>query len=179
MIKKLPGTTIELEVGTWSAADEVLKSLFLSGGLMLSQVARLSGLAPYDVQNWVRRGFLPPPRNKLYSRRQLSRIFIINTLRGSLQIDRICQLLGYINGHLDDESDDSIDDTALYLYLIALCEAAELGREPNTAELLSDYDEPYEGARERVEKVLEIMLMAYRAADLKARAEDMILDLDI
>ena len=179
MIKELPGTTIELDISQWSGADEVLKSLFLSGGLMLSQVSRLSGLAPYDVQNWVRRGFLPPPKNKLYSRRQLSRIFIINTLRGSLQIDRICQLLGYINGHLDDESDDAIDDSQLYMYLVSLCAAAEQGEKLNPAELLGDYSEPFPGARERVAKVLSIMVTAYGASRLRRQAEDMIIDLDI
>lgn len=179
MIKELPGTTIELEIDRWCGAEDVLKSLFLSGGLMLGQVARLSGLAPYDVQNWVRRGFLPPPKNKLYTRRQLSRIFIINTLRGSLQIDRVCRLLGYINGHLDDEGDDAIDDTALYMYLVRLCAAVELGEELDPAELLGDYAEPFPGARQAVARVLEIMVTAYRASGLRRRAEDMILDLDI
>ena len=123
--------------------------------------------------------FLPPPKNKLYTRRQLSRIFIINTLRGSLQIERICQLLSYINGHLTDESDDTIDDTALYMYLVRLCAGAELGQELSPAELLGDYSEPFPGAKERVAKVLSIMVTAYGASRLRKRAEDMILDLDI
>ena len=175
----LPGTTIELEISQWKNADEVLEHMFLSGGLMLSQVSRLAGIAPHEVQNWVRRGFVSPPRNKLYSRRQLSRIFIINMLRSSLQIDRICALLGYINGHLDDESDDSIDDTRLYAYLIKLCAEAELGQGNDPLALLQDYVEPFPGARARIARVLDVMFTAYKAGIFKQRAESMIMDLDL
>ena len=49
---------------------------------MLSQVASLTGLEPYVIQNWVRRGFVAPPERKRYSRRQFSRIVLINMLEG-------------------------------------------------------------------------------------------------
>lgn len=179
MIKAMPGTTIELDIAEWDSADRMLEAMFLSGGLVLSQVARLSGLAPYDVQNWVRRGFVSPPRQKRYSRRQLSRIFIINMLKGSLQIDRVCSLLSYINGDLSDESDDSIDDTRLYIYLVQLCAAVERGDKLNILEILSDYNEPAPGARVRVARVLEIMVVAYQASSLRQKAENMISDIDI
>ncbi|MEA4894604.1 MAG: DUF1836 domain-containing protein [Oscillospiraceae bacterium] len=179
MIKAMPGTTIELGIAEWDTADKMLEAMFLSGGLVLSQVARLSGLAPYDVQNWVRRGFVSPPHNKRYSRRQLSRIFIINMLKGSLQIDRVCSLLSYINGDLSDESDDSIDDTRLFIYLVRLCAAVELGEKADITAVLSDYHEPFPGARVRVARVLEIMVIAYQASSLRQKAENMILDIDI
>lgn len=179
MIKMMPGTTVELDVMEWINADSMFEHMFLSGGIVLSQVARLAGVAPYDVQNWVRRGFLSPPHHKTYSRRQLSRIFIINMLRRTLQIDMICSLLSYINGNLNDESDDSIDDTRLYNYLLALCASAEMGETKDTLALLADYKEPFPGSKDRVAHVLNIMVTAYRATRLQQKAEDMILNLDI
>ena len=68
MAKTLPGTTIAVDWNRPEEAETLLNSLFLAGGLMLSQVASLTGLEPYVIQNWVRRGFvaraqavLPPP----------------------------------------------------------------------------------------------------------------------
>lgn len=81
---------------------------------MLSQVTQVTGLEPYIIQNWVRRGFLAPPKQRKYTRRQLSRILMINVLKSTLSIEQICKLLSYINGALDDEGDDTIDDTELY-----------------------------------------------------------------
>ena len=84
MLKTLPGTTLEFD---WSRLEEVektLSSLFLAGGLTLSQVSGLTGLEPYMIQNWVRRGFLAPPERKRYTRRQFSRIVIINMLKDSM-----------------------------------------------------------------------------------------------
>lgn len=98
MISRLPGTTLEVDLSRENAADALLSPMFLTGGLVLSQVAQLTGLEPYTIQNWVKRGFLPPPVKKKYSRRQLCRIFIINMLRDSMQIERICRLLSYVNG---------------------------------------------------------------------------------
>ena len=41
---------------------------------MLSQVTQVTGLEPYIIQNWVRRGFLAPPKQRKYTRRQLDKI---------------------------------------------------------------------------------------------------------
>ena len=45
--------------------------------------------------------------------------------------------------------------------------------------MLKDYREPFPGAQRRVEQVLEIMLLAYRAAMLKEEAQAYIGRLDI
>ena len=87
-------------------------------------------------------------------------------LRSVLQIEDICRLLRYGNGHLDDTSDDLVDDSALYMALVALTEEEP----PSMEEVLSAYKEPFPGARRRVEQVLEIMVLAYRAAVLKEQA---------
>ena len=118
MVNKLPGTTIEISLQGADSARELLDGIFMAGGLVLSQVSGLTGLEPYIVQNWIKRGFLAPPVHKKYSKRQFCRIAVINMLRDVIQIEKITSLLSYINGRLDDESDDIIDDSELYFYYI-------------------------------------------------------------
>ena len=117
----LPGTVLSVDADRPQAAEEVFSSLFLAGGLVLSQVTQVTGLEPYIIQNWVRRGFLAPPKQRKYTRRQLSRILMINALKSTLSIEQICKLLSYINGALDDEGDDTIDDTELYGAFVLMC----------------------------------------------------------
>ena len=166
MQRILPGSTLQYDGNTPGAAEILLSALFAGGDLMLAQVSHISGLEPYVIQNWVARGYLPPPVAKRYSRRQLSRILIIHMLRSVLPLEEICRLLRYVNGHLDDISDDLVDDTALYMALVALTDEDP----PPMKTVLKDYREPFPGAQRRVEQVLEIMLLAYRAAMLKEQA---------
>ena len=62
MMGTLPGTTVETDLSRNDAAEALLSPLFLAGGLMLSQVSQLTGLEPHVIQNWVKRGFVSPPR---------------------------------------------------------------------------------------------------------------------
>ncbi len=170
MAKTLPGTTIAVDWNRPEEAETLLNSLFLAGGLMLSQVASLTGLEPYVIQNWVRRGFVAPPERKRYSRRQFSRIVLINMLKDSMQLDKICALLSYVNGELDDESDDLIDDFQLYLYIVRLAALVEqAARWCQTA--AESYRESVPGARDRVARCLHVILTAYLAGRLKQEAE--------
>jgi DNA-binding transcriptional MerR regulator len=169
----LPGSAIEMIETGKGAAEKLLTGLYIGGDLVLSQVAKITGLESHMIQNWVARGFLPPPKNKKYTRRQLSRILIINMLRSVLPLDEICSLLSYVNGHLNDESDDSIDDARLYIYMVRMT----IEGEEDCCGLLGDYAEPYEGAKKRVEAVLQIMATAYAASELKRKAEEMIKDI--
>ena len=175
MQRVLPGSTLHYDGSTPGSAEILLSALFAGGDLMLAQVSHISGLEPYVIQNWVARGFLPPPVAKRYSRRQLSRILIIHMLRSVLPLEEICRLLSYVNGHLDDISDDLVDDSALYMALVALTE----NDPPPIKTVLKDYREPFPGAQRRVEQVLEIMLLAYRAAMLREEAQAYIGRLDI
>lgn len=178
MAKTLPGTTIPVDWSRPEEAETRLNSLFLAGGLMLSQVASLTGLEPYVIQNWVRRGFVAPPERKRYSRRQFCRIVLINMLKDSMQLDKICTLLSYVNGELDDESDDLIDDAQLYLYFVRLVVLVERKNPTGPEEAarwccaaVEDYQEPVPGARNRVARCLHVILTAYLAARLKQEAE--------
>ena len=176
----LPGTVLSVDADRPQAAEEVFSSLFLAGGLVLSQVTQVTGLEPYIIQNWVRRGFLAPPKQRKYTRRQLSRILMINALKSTLSIEPICKLLSYINGALDDEGDDTIDDTELYgaFVLVAgsvqkhgLTSESEMNR--LIADGLKDYKESIPGAKERIEQALRIMITAWRAAQLQTKAQSM------
>ena len=176
----IPGTVLVVPRDRAEGAEEMIRSMFLAGGMVRSQVAQATGLEPYAVQNWVKRGFLSPPVNKRYTCRQFCRIILINMLKSALPMEEICGLLSYINGHLDDESDDAIDDSQLYFAFLRVA-ARYRGRMENDGELrsciresLGEYHEPFPGARERVEQVLHIMLLAWTSARLQTRAETML-----
>jgi hypothetical protein len=134
------------------------------------------------VQNWVKRGFLAKPQQKRYSLRQLCRILNINMLKSALAMEDICGLLTYINGQLDDESDDLIDDSALYFMFVRLAARVRELDEPAERdrildEMLTDYQEPVPGARQRVKQVLRIMLTAWVASRMRQEAERMLKNL--
>ena len=172
----IPGTVLQIPREEADSVEEKFSAMFLAGGMVLSQVSGITGLEPYTVQNWVKRGFLPPPEHKRYTLRQLCRIININMLRASLPMERICGLLSYINGRLDDTSDDIIDDAVLYFLFVRLAARARQLDAPEAwedamAEALADYVEPVPGARERVEKALRVMMTAWVAARMRQEAE--------
>ena len=178
----LPGTTLLGKRSDAGRTDGLFQSMMLTGGLTLGQVATITGLESYTIQNWVKRGFLPPPRGKRYDMEQLCRIITINMLRGALPLERICGLLSYINGSLTDESDDIIDDTVLYFIFVKLAARArelDAGDQWQQAmdETLADYREPFPGAKARIETVLRIMLTAWIATRMRQEAETMIAQL--
>lgn len=178
----IPGTVLTGKREDAANIEEQFKSMFLAGGMVLSQVSSVTGLEPYTVQNWVKRGFLSSPKQKRYTLSQLCRIIHINMLKAALPLEQICGLLTYINGDLDDDSDDLIDDAALYFLFVRLASNYSVmhnaqGRDAYLAGLLRDYREPVPGARERVEKVLCIMLTAWAASQLRQQAEEMVKEL--
>ena len=180
----IPGTVLSVTSADAGAVEDQFRAMFLGGGIVLSQVSAVTGLESHDIQNWVKRGFLTPPVNKRYTLRQLCRITNINMLRGALPLERICGMLGYINGQLDDESDDLIDDSQLYFLFIRLAAHYRQmqgiqGRESFLAQVMEDYQEPFPGAGKRVENVLRIMLTAWAAAQLRQVAEGMIQELSV
>lgn len=175
----IPGTTLTAARADADKVEAQFQSMFLAGGIVLSQVTSITGLDPYMIQNWVKRGFLAKPQNKRYSLRQLCRIININMLKGILPMERICGLLSYINGALDDESDDIIDDSQLYFIFVRLAaQARDLDSPADWAQaieqVMSGYEEPIPGAKERIEKVLQIMLTALVATRMRQEAEKML-----
>ena len=178
----IPGTVLQIKREEADFVPQQLEALFFGGGIALSQVTAITGLEAHTVQNWVKRGFLTSPVGKRYSLRQLCRILNINVLRCTMPIDRICHLLSYVNGELDDESDDMIDDSRLYFMFAKLAARMKELYDPQAVEsllesYLADYAEPIPGARERVRQVLRIMLTAYLAARMMQETEKMLSEL--
>ena len=176
----IPGTVLTQPRAEAAHIREQSSAMFLGGGLLLSQVSGITGLEAYTVQNWVKRGFLSPPEKKRYSLQQLCRIITVNMLKSVLPMERVCGLLGYINGQLDDTSDDMIDDAELYFLFVRLAaRVRELDQDRDSLleKALEDYKEPVPGAKERVKKVLRIMLTAWLAARMRQEAEQMLTEL--
>lgn len=179
----IPGTTLEGLRSNADRTDGLFQSMFLAGGLTLSQVSSITGLEPYTIQNWVKRGFLAGPKNKRYDMEQVCRIININLLKGALPLEQIVSLMRYINGDLADESDDIIDDTVLYFMFVKLAaRARHIGGDKAwdiaLEEATADYKEPFPGARDRIVKVLRIMLTAWISGQLRHQAEEMIAGLE-
>ena len=175
----LPGTTLSLNRSEADQVGNLFQSMFLAGGLTLSQVSSITGLEPYAIQNWVKRGFLAPPQRKRYDKEQLCRIITINMLKGTLTLEKICSLMQYINGDLTDDSDDLIDDAELYFMFVKLSARARhiggnQGWEQALEEATADYREPCPGARDRVVKVLRTMLTAWIACRLNEQVQAMV-----
>ncbi|MBE6933890.1 MAG: DUF1836 domain-containing protein [Ruminococcaceae bacterium] len=178
----IPGTVLPAVTSEAGQTGEKFRAMFFGGGMVLSQVSAITGLEPYIIQNWVKRGFLTKPVGKRYTLRQLCRIININMLKDALKMEDICGLMTYLNGHLDDESDDLIDDSQLYFLFLQLAGRYQELRDPDlraacVAEVLENYQEPIPGARLRVEKVLTIMLTAWLASLLCQQATNMIAEL--
>ena len=176
---KIPGTVLTAQREEVNQIEANFTAMFLGGGIMLSQVAAITGLEPYDVQNWVKRQLLPAPVNKRYDINQLCRIININMLKKVLPMERICGLLEHINGDLDDRTDDLIDNSHLYFLFVKLAARARYigGSEAWDDALMqvtADYQEPQPGAREKLIAVLRIMLTAWVAAQLQESANQMI-----
>ena len=92
----IPGTVIPVDLQQDPHIEERIRGMFLGGGMMLGQITAVTGLEPYTVQNWVKRGFLPAPENKRYTLRQLfngcvrKRNHIRNDRRGSEAPIQLC-----------------------------------------------------------------------------------------
>ena len=182
MTWNIPGTVLTAKRDDAKYIEQQFTSMFFGGGIVLSQVAGVTGLETYTVQNWVKREFLPPPEHKRYNMNQLCRIVIINALKSALPMEKIVQLISYVNGELDDDRDDLIDDAKLYFLFVQLAARAKEGLSPEEWEEilnaeLADYVEPVADAKERVKKALWVMLTAWSAARLQKQAEKLLAQL--
>lgn len=185
MSTTFPGTTIEVLELKKSSSRQLFDGIFATGGLTLSQVSLMTGLEPYLIQNWVKRGFVGSPKKRVYSRNQFSRIVIINMLREALQIEKICDLIHVISGVIvDDESDDLISADELYHTYVDLLAESRIDLSDKTAVLAaadvaaSEYSINDTEAQKRISKILQIMLYAHAASQLRKKADEIFSTLD-
>lgn len=175
----IPGTTLTGLRSNADRTDGLFQSMFLAGGLTLSQVSSITGLESYTIQNWVKRGFLSSPVGKRYNMEQVCRIININILKGAVPLEQIIKLMAYLNGDLTDESDDLVDDTMLFFLFVKLAaRARHIGGtkawDDALVEITEDYAEPVPGAREKLIKALRVMLTVWCANQLKLQADRML-----
>ena len=180
MLTTFPGTTIEVRKISPGSSRSLFEGMFATGGITLSQVTIMTGLEPYLIQNWVKRGFLTSPVKRVYSKEQFARIVIINMLRESLQIDRICGLIHIIGGVLEDTTDDLISDDELYhIYVDMLAdESINVGDEQSVIEAaeraVANFESTIPEAKKKLVKILQVMLYAHEAAKLRDAAGDIL-----
>lgn len=179
----IPGTILKkADMGNVTGKEFLSKIFFISDGVMIAEIRRISGLDSSTLQNWTKRGWLENSKLKRYSEDQVAHILIINMLRSCMQLDRIAFLIRYINGSVNDRSDDIICASRLYDYICRILgrltgegsRSVEDIRDCIAAEI-SDYEETVTGARKRLAKGLEIIVIAYYATLLKRRS-DILLD---
>ena len=182
MIWTVPGTTLTEDRGRANMIDREFRAMFMAGGLTLSQVSAITGLETHTIQNWVKRGFLSPPLGKRYDMEQVCRIINMNLLKGGLPLEQICSLMTYLNGVLSDESDDLIPDSRLYFMFVKLASRVrDIGSQKEWDEALEqitmDYVEPVPGAKDKLIRVLKIMLTVWVSNTLRTAAEQMMEEL--
>lgn len=181
----IPGTKLKRSDMDGLTGMEFLKKVFfISEGVMLTQIRDISGIDSSTLQNWTKRGWVANSRLKKYNMDQVAHILIINMLRSCMQLEHIAYLIQYINGKVDDRSDDIICDSELYDYI---CRILSYMMESESCALSSvrklvdrvtqDYVAPVEGARERLNKALEVIVVTYYAALLKHHADDLLAEL--
>ena len=176
----IPGTRLKKsEMGNVTGLDFLSKVFYISEGVMLSQIREVSGIDGSTLQNWTKRGWVENARLKKYNIDQVAHILIINMLRSCIQLDKIALLLHYINGKLDDVSDDIISDSQLYDYICCILD--KLMRDENGCTLetlrecisqeLDGFEEKVSGATRRLTNALEIIITAHYASILKQHAD--------
>ena len=184
MATVLPGTAIEVSRIEKGISRAMADGIFLTGGITLAQVSVMPGVEPAAIQNWVKRGFVSSPQKRMYSKNQFARICIINMLREALQLEKIIELLQYINGNLYDESDDLIDDIELYhRYVDMLADAdpesiSDKAIAETAKKAAEGYIGPTPGAAKRLESVLSVMAYAHFSVLARHKAELMLKTFD-
>ena len=178
----IPGTRLlKAEMGNVTGLEFLSKVFYISDGVMLSQIREVSGIDGSTRQNWTKRGWVANARLKKYNIDQVAHILIINMLRSCIQLDRIALLLQYINGNVDDMSDDIIRDSILYDYICRVLDrlmqrdACSMSTIKDViADVINDYEEAQEGARDRLANAMEIIIVAYYANLIKHRSDEML-----
>ena len=178
MERVIPGTTLKFtEQAREEAFSQISPVLEATGGLTLSQLSKLTGLEGTTIQNWIKRGWVSSTKGKKYSEKQILRILLINMFRGAMKLEDIAKLMNYVNGDVEDTSDDIIEDINLYNILCRIIFTAEDEGAFDTdsvknlvkqeisenTKIISD-DEKLAGA-------MYVMVLAYRSGWLKSEME--------
>ena len=99
-------------------------------------------------------------------------------LRDVTKLETIVNILTYLNGSANCREDDIISEARLYVYVCNILDVvdyetilSEGGSDRLIEKEISDYVEPFPGARQRLENGIRLILTYYAAALVKVRAE--------
>ena len=182
----IPGTKLlRSDMGGVTGLEFLSKIFFITDGVMLTQIREISGIDGSTLQNWTKRGWVANSKLKRYNIDQVAHILIINMLRSCIQLDKIAFLLRYINGKVDDRSDDIICPSRLYDYICRILDRIMLdGKECSVdnlkeciSEEIKDYEEKISGAARRLQNALEIIIVAYYSSVLKSHTDKKIAEI--
>ena len=176
----IPGTKLyRSDMGGVTGLEFLSKIFFISDGVMLTQIRDISGIDGSTLQNWTKRGWVGNSKLKKYDINQIAHILIINMLRSCMQLDKIQFLIEYINGNVNDESDDIIEDAVLYDYICKILDklmSYELCSIGSIKDVIhaetAGYHENIDGARDRLTNALEIIIVAYYATLVKKHSDE-------
>lgn len=182
----IPGTVLDRKsMGDVTGMEFLAKIFYISDGIMLTQIREISGIDGSTLQNWVKRGWVANSKLKRYNIDQVAHILIINMLRNCMQLDRIAFLIKYINGNVDDNSDDIICDSKLYDYICRILDKLTKKNVEHTFDTLreciekvtADYEEKITGAAKRLNNALEIIITAYYSSLIKKAVDEKLTNL--
>lgn len=185
MNRLIPGTTINFsEQAREAAFSQIAPVLDATGGLTLSQLSKLSGLEGSTIQNWIKRGWVSSANGKKYSEKQVVRVLLINMLRGAMKLEDIARLMNYVNGDVEDTSDDIIPDITLYNILCRIIFSAEDSGSFESEAVHQFINAEIEASaksirsdEEKLRKAMFVMIMAYRSGFLKQEMETVLSDI--
>lgn len=185
MNRIIPGTTLKFTEQAREAAFTVISPVLeATGGLTLSQLSKLTGLEGSTIQNWIKRRWVSSTKGKKYSEQQVLRILLINMLRGAMKLEDIVKLMRYVNGDVEDTSDDIIDEIILYNILCKIIFTAEDENAFDTESLkmlisreLKVTEKNIRSDEEKLYKAMYVMILAYRSAYLKSEMENTLSDI--
>ena len=93
-------------------------------------------------------------------------------------MDHISVLLSFINGKADDISDNIVNEADLYCYLCSILDKVSFEEVLSEEEFfslvekeISDYQEPWPGAKRRLMDGIHVILIYYAASIIKKRAD--------
>ena len=174
----VPGTTLFYpENGPVPAFSLISPVLEATGGLTLSQLSTLTGLGGSTIQNWIKRGWVSATKGKKYSEKQILRILLINMLRNAMKLEDIAKLMAYVNGDVEDNSDDIIADIHLYNSIIYTAETnsafepksvwkqIDAGIEEHSCDIANAV---------KLRKAMYVMVMGYRCGVLKRQMDEVL-----
>jgi DNA-binding transcriptional MerR regulator len=175
MEKKIPGTSITYTEQAKDAAYSVISPIIeATGGISLSQLSKITGLEASTIQNWIKRGWVSSTKGKKYFDKQVTRILLINMMRGVMKLEDIANIMIYINGDVEDTSDDIIPDIALYNLLCKIIFLTDENDAYSDKQLSSIIDKCVAqfaktiiSHEDKLKKALMVMVLAYRSGFIK------------